>query len=117
MADTGDRLDRHARCPIARAEISGHSGAAGRAFVAAIDLGSFELWRARFVRGGQGWRRRRSARSSRSCARFTEKPFAMNLWVSMEDASAKASDAAAFDRSVTAIAPQLEALGCARANL
>ena len=38
----------------------------------------------------------------------------MNLWVSMEDAAAKASDAAAFDRSVAAIAPQLEALGAPR---
>src|ERR1700743_616962 len=30
---------------------------------------------------------------------LTDKPFAINLWVSMEDAGAAASDAAAFERA------------------
>src|SRR5712671_3814587 len=31
---------------------------------------------------------------------MTDKPFAMNLWVSMEDAGARTSDEAAFNRSL-----------------
>jgi nitronate monooxygenase len=42
---------------------------------------------------------------------MTAKPFAMNLWVSMEDAAAKASDEAAFKRSLAAIAPLIGSLG------
>src|SRR5277367_6912621 len=34
---------------------------------------------------------------------MTDKPFAMNLWVSMEDEGAKASDEAAFKRSLTTL--------------
>src|SRR6201992_4460759 len=32
---------------------------------------------------------------------LTAKPFAMNLWVSMEDAGARSSDAAAFARALS----------------
>ena len=42
---------------------------------------------------------------------LTAKPFAMNLWVSMEDAGAKSSDAEAFSRALSHIAPHIEALG------
>src|SRR5690349_14219259 len=42
---------------------------------------------------------------------MTNKPFAMNLWVSMADEGAKASDEAAFNRSLAAIAPLIESLG------
>src|SRR5262245_41949360 len=42
---------------------------------------------------------------------MTDKPFAMNLWVSMEDAGAKASDEAAFKRSLATLAPHIESLG------
>jgi nitronate monooxygenase len=42
---------------------------------------------------------------------MTDKPFAMNLWVSMEDAGAKASDEAAFQRSLAALAPLIQSLG------
>jgi nitronate monooxygenase len=42
---------------------------------------------------------------------MTDKPFAMNLWVSMEDAGAKASDEAAFKRSLAPIAPHIQSLG------
>lgn len=45
---------------------------------------------------------------------LTSKPFAMNLWVSMEDDGARASDQAAFSRSLAAILPHLEALRVAR---
>lgn len=42
---------------------------------------------------------------------MTGKPFAMNLWVSMEDAGAKTSDEAAFNRSLATIAPLIQSLG------
>jgi nitronate monooxygenase len=45
---------------------------------------------------------------------LTSKPFAVNLWVSTEDAGARASDEKAFNRSVAAIAPLLDEVGAAR---
>jgi nitronate monooxygenase len=42
---------------------------------------------------------------------LTNKPFAMNLWVSMEDEGAATSDAQAFERALAHIAPHLKALG------
>ena len=45
---------------------------------------------------------------------LTSKPFAVNLWVSTEDAGARTSGESAFDRSVAAIAPLLNELGVAR---
>jgi nitronate monooxygenase len=45
---------------------------------------------------------------------LTSKPFAVNLWVSTEDAAARTSDEKAFKRSVAAIAPMLDELGAAR---
>jgi nitronate monooxygenase len=42
---------------------------------------------------------------------MTDKPFAMNLWVSMEDAGAKASDEAAFKRSLATVTPLIKSLG------
>lgn len=42
---------------------------------------------------------------------MTDAPFAINLWVSMEDAGAASSDAAAFARSLTTIAAHLRSLG------
>jgi nitronate monooxygenase len=42
---------------------------------------------------------------------LTAKPFAMNLWVSMEDAGARTSDAAAFRRALSYLAPHIEAVG------
>ncbi len=42
---------------------------------------------------------------------LTAKPFAMNLWVSMEDAGARTSDAAAFSRALSHLAPHTEAVG------
>ena len=42
---------------------------------------------------------------------MTDKPFAMNLWVSMEDDRAKASDEAAFKRSLATLAPHIQSLG------
>src|SRR5580704_9591768 len=42
---------------------------------------------------------------------LTAKPFAMNLWVSMEDAGARTSDAAAFDRARSHLSPHIKALG------
>ena len=41
---------------------------------------------------------------------LTSKPFAMNLWVSMEDDGARMSDQTAFDRSLAPILPHLESL-------
>jgi nitronate monooxygenase len=38
------------------------------------------------------------------------KPFAMNLWVSMEDARARTSDPAAFRRALSHLAPHIEAV-------
>jgi nitronate monooxygenase len=45
---------------------------------------------------------------------LTSKPFAVNLWVSTEDAAARTSDEAAFNRSVATIAPLLDELGAPR---
>ena len=42
---------------------------------------------------------------------MTTKPFAMNLWVSMEDAGARSSDERAFRRSLTPLVTHLDALG------
>src|SRR5882672_2641435 len=45
---------------------------------------------------------------------LTSKPFAMNLWVSMEDDGARTSDESAFDRSLTPLVADLAALGAPR---
>lgn len=45
---------------------------------------------------------------------LTSKPFAMNLWVSMEDEGARTSDENAFQRSLAPLAAHLDALGAAR---
>src|ERR1700722_9989208 len=45
---------------------------------------------------------------------LTTKPFAMNLWVSMEDPAAATSDAAAFHLAASHIRPHIEALGGAQ---
>lgn len=42
---------------------------------------------------------------------LTAKPFAMNLWVSMEDEGARSSGADAFSRSLAPLLPHLQALG------
>lgn len=45
---------------------------------------------------------------------LTSKPFAMNLWVSMEDTGARTSDERAFNRSLAPLAAHLAALGVPR---
>src|SRR6202047_2644012 len=45
---------------------------------------------------------------------LTSKPFAMNLWVSMEDEGARTSDENAFNRSLAAFASHIAALGAPR---
>jgi nitronate monooxygenase len=45
---------------------------------------------------------------------LTAKPFAMNLWVSVEDAGARSLDAAAFGRALSHLTPHIEAVGGAR---
>src|SRR6478736_7621442 len=45
---------------------------------------------------------------------LTSKPFAMNLWVSMEDDGARTSDENAFDRSLASLENLLAALGAPR---
>jgi nitronate monooxygenase len=45
---------------------------------------------------------------------LTSKPFAMNLWVSLEDEGARTSGAAAFNRSLAPLAVHLDALGAPR---
>src|SRR5712664_2451555 len=45
---------------------------------------------------------------------LTSKPFAMNLWVSMEDEGARTSDENAFNRSLAALATHIAALGAPR---
>lgn len=44
---------------------------------------------------------------------MTSRPFAMNLWVSMEDVGAREVGAADFQRSIAALAPHLAELGVA----
>jgi nitronate monooxygenase len=45
---------------------------------------------------------------------LTRKPFAMNLWVSMEDDGARFADEIAFNRSLAPLTPHLTALGAPR---
>src|SRR5207237_3704120 len=45
---------------------------------------------------------------------LTSKPFAMNLWVSMEDEGARTSDEDTFNRSLAPLAVHLAALGAPR---
>src|ERR1700745_3491772 len=45
---------------------------------------------------------------------LTNKPFAMNLWVSMQDEGAVTSDAEAFERALSHLAPHLEAVGASK---
>jgi nitronate monooxygenase len=45
---------------------------------------------------------------------LTAKPFAMNLWISMEDEGARTSDESAFNRSLAPLAVHLVALGAPR---
>src|SRR6185369_421187 len=45
---------------------------------------------------------------------LTDKPFAMNLWVSMEDEGARTSDESAFNRSLEPLAVHIAALGAPR---
>ncbi|MBO0860437.1 MAG: nitronate monooxygenase [Chloracidobacterium sp.] len=45
---------------------------------------------------------------------LTAKPFAMNLWVSMEDEGARTSDERAFNKSLAPLAAHLDALGAPR---
>src|SRR5712691_8553736 len=45
---------------------------------------------------------------------LTAKPFAMNLWVSMEDEGARTSDESAFNRSLAPLAVHIAALGAPR---
>src|SRR5258705_5692955 len=42
---------------------------------------------------------------------LTDKPFAMNLWVSMEDDGGRFSDQAAFNRSLRTLTPMIQSLG------
>jgi nitronate monooxygenase len=42
---------------------------------------------------------------------LTDKPFAINLWVSMEDEGAATSDAVAFERAAAHLAPHIKSLG------
>jgi nitronate monooxygenase len=42
---------------------------------------------------------------------LTKNPFAMNLWVSMEDEGARTSDKSAFNKSLSALAAYFDALG------
>src|ERR1700722_11064604 len=45
---------------------------------------------------------------------LSSKPFAMNLWVSMEDEGARTSDESGFNRSLAPLAGHLAALGAPR---
>src|SRR5829696_4536621 len=42
---------------------------------------------------------------------MTDKPFAVNLWVSVEDPGARASEEVAFGRSLAPLAPLIRSLG------
>jgi hypothetical protein len=45
---------------------------------------------------------------------LTNKPFAMNLWVSMEDEGVATSDAEAFERALSHLVPHLAAVGASK---
>src|SRR4051812_39575740 len=47
---------------------------------------------------------------------LTDRPFAINLWVSTEDPGARTSDEAAFNRSLRPLAPLIQSMGGALPN-
>jgi pimeloyl-ACP methyl ester carboxylesterase len=94
-------------------EISHHSGAFLRPPFATADGFGFQFWRTRIVRCALAGPEaiKDVIAEIRS---LTSRPFALNLWVSMEDAGARLSDEKAFHRSLAPLAGYLDALGAPR---
>jgi nitronate monooxygenase len=92
-----------------------HSRPAWRFVLAAAYGGRFELRRTRIVR--RSWPQTRGGpKSHREIKSLTPKPFAMNLWVSMEDEGALASTEEAFHQSLVPLAKHIESVGGAKAS-
>ena len=97
----------------ARDRVSHHSRSARRAVIAKIDGSGLQLRRTRIVRRAQPAPEAITDVIAQIRS-LTSKPFAMNLWVSMEDEGARTSDESAFNRSLAPLAIHLAALGAAR---
>ena len=61
--------------------------------------------------GAHGYKPEAIRKVIREIKSLTAKPFAMNLWVSMEDEGAHTSGSEAFARSLPAVARHIQALG------
>ncbi|WP_263358838.1 NAD(P)H-dependent flavin oxidoreductase [Acidicapsa ligni] len=91
------------RYPIIQGPLGGFSSQRLTAAVSNFGgLGSF---------GGHGLRPETIAETIAEIRSLTDRPFAMNLWVSMQDDGAFTSDRQAFERGLRHIAPHLKALG------
>jgi len=75
-----------------------------------IDGSGLQFWRTRVIR--RAWLSPRAIKDVIAEIRsLTSKPFAMNLWVSMEDEGARTSDKDAFNRSLAPLAAHIAGLG------
>lgn len=97
----------------ARDRVSHHSRSAWRIVIAKTDGRSVQLRRTRIV-----WRTQLAADAIKDVIAeircLTSKPFAMNLWVSMEDAGAHTADESGFNRSLAPLVADLADLGAPR---
>src|SRR5580698_6735556 len=94
----------------ARNRVSHRSGSAWRIVIAKTDGRSVQLWRARIV--WCAWlAARRYQRRDRGDSLSSSKPFAMNLWVSMEDEGARTADENGFNRSLAPLVADFVVLG------
>jgi nitronate monooxygenase len=91
--------------------ISDHPGPARRSFIAETYLRCIELRGTRIVRRSRFFEPNAIEDVIAEIRSLTAKPFAMNLWVSMEDAEAHMSDAVTFRRALSHLSPHIEALG------
>jgi nitronate monooxygenase len=89
--------------------ISNYSRPARRFVVAAAYSGRFQLWGARIV-GAHGLKPEAIRNVIREIKALTPKPFAMNLWVSMEDEGALTSTEEAFHRSLSSLTKHIESV-------
>ncbi len=91
------------QCPIIQGPLGGLSSQRLTAAVSDYGgLGSF---------GAHGLRPEAIRKAIRELKGLTRKPFAMNLWVSMEDEGALGSTIQAFDRSLAPLTKHIESVG------
>jgi len=103
-------VDRKSTDLAFRIAIPDHSRPARRFVVAAAYSSRFKLWGLGSF-GAHGLKPEAIRNVIRKIKALTPKPFAMNLWVSMEDEGALTSTEEAFDRSLASLAKHIESVG------